>query len=110
MKPIRRTISVLASVAISIGIAADAMAQSYPAKPVHLLVGFPAGGPADIGARLVAQWLGERLGQQVIGAAAGRRGDKLGPDLEDREATRPLHWAGRPSGVGALVQLGQGER
>ena len=43
-----------------------AMAQSYPTRPVHLIVGFPAGGPADIGARLTAQWLSERLGQQVI--------------------------------------------
>ena len=43
-----------------------AKAQSYPTRPVHLIVGFPAGGPADIGARLTAQWLSERLGQQVI--------------------------------------------
>ena len=43
-----------------------AKAQSYPSRPIHLFVGFPAGGPADIGARLTAQWLSERLGQQVI--------------------------------------------
>jgi tripartite-type tricarboxylate transporter receptor subunit TctC len=43
-----------------------AIAQSYPTKPVHLIVGFPAGGPADIGARLVGEWLSQRLGQQVI--------------------------------------------
>jgi tripartite-type tricarboxylate transporter receptor subunit TctC len=43
-----------------------AIAQSYPTKPVHLIVGFPAGGPADIAARLTAEWLSQRLGQQVI--------------------------------------------
>ena len=35
-------------------------------RPVHLLVGFTAGGPLDISARLIAQWLSERLGQQFI--------------------------------------------
>jgi tripartite-type tricarboxylate transporter receptor subunit TctC len=40
-----------------------ASAQTYPARPVRLIVGFPAGGPNDILARLMAQWLSERLGQ-----------------------------------------------
>jgi tripartite-type tricarboxylate transporter receptor subunit TctC len=38
----------------------------YPARPVRLIVGFPAGGPADLIARLIGQWLSERLGQQFV--------------------------------------------
>src|ERR1700688_3148270 len=41
-------------------------AQTYPTRPVHLLVGFTAGGPLDTGARLIGQWLSERLGQSFI--------------------------------------------
>src|SRR5215203_2395426 len=43
-----------------------ALAQSYPVKPIRMLIGFAPGGGTDIVGRIVAQKLGEALGQQVI--------------------------------------------
>jgi hypothetical protein len=43
-----------------------ARAQVYPARPVHVIVGFTAGTNIDIVARLIGQWLAERLGQPFI--------------------------------------------
>ena len=46
--------------------AGDAVAQTYPDRPIRLLVGFPAGGPSDIPARIVAEKLQTALGQPVV--------------------------------------------
>ena len=43
-----------------------ARAEAYPSRPVRIIVGFPAGGATDIQARLMGQWLSDRLGQQFI--------------------------------------------
>jgi len=43
-----------------------AWGQNYPARPVRIIVGFPAGGQIDIIARLIGQWLSARLGQQFF--------------------------------------------
>lgn len=55
-----------------------AQAQSYPAKPIRLVVPFPPGGGTDVTARLVAQKLGERIGQSVIVENLSGAGGKVG--------------------------------
>ncbi|MFY9837928.1 MAG: tripartite tricarboxylate transporter substrate-binding protein, partial [Xanthobacteraceae bacterium] len=67
MKLPRRRFLYTAAGAAGIPIATRlARAQAYPARPVHIIVGFPAGGPTDILARLIGQWLSERLGQPFV--------------------------------------------
>jgi tripartite-type tricarboxylate transporter receptor subunit TctC len=51
---------------VALGASASAAAADYPTRPVRLIVGFPAGGPTDILARLIGAQLGERLGQQFV--------------------------------------------
>jgi tripartite-type tricarboxylate transporter receptor subunit TctC len=57
----RRVFALLAAFASTV-----AMAQSYPTKPIHMLVAFPPGGPVDIIARLLGPKIGESLGQPVV--------------------------------------------
>jgi tripartite-type tricarboxylate transporter receptor subunit TctC len=68
MKLSRRRFLRLAATAAAVPAApiVAASQESYPTRPVRLLVGYAAGGPADIVARLTAQWLSDRLGQQVV--------------------------------------------
>jgi tripartite-type tricarboxylate transporter receptor subunit TctC len=63
----RRQFLRLAAAAITLPAAAHkAKAQAYPSRPVRIIVGAPAGGGIDITARLIGQWLSERLGQQFV--------------------------------------------
>jgi tripartite-type tricarboxylate transporter receptor subunit TctC len=54
-----------------------ARSESYPARPVHVIVGFAAGGPTDIAARIIGQWLTDRLGGPFVIEARPGAGSNL---------------------------------
>ncbi len=64
--PRRRFLRLAAGAAALPVVSRRARAQTYPTRPVRIIVGFPAGGTTDISARLIGQWLSAHLGQQFI--------------------------------------------
>ena len=64
--PRRKFFHLVAGAAALPAVARIARAQAYPTRPVRIVVGFPAGGGGDIVARLLGQWLSERLGQPFV--------------------------------------------
>jgi tripartite-type tricarboxylate transporter receptor subunit TctC len=64
--PRRKFLHLAAGAAALPAVSRFACAESYPSRPVRLTVGFPPAGAGDITARLIGQWLSERLGQQFI--------------------------------------------
>src|SRR5882724_955925 len=62
----RQFLRLAAGVAALPAVSRIAWAQAYPSRPVRIIVGFAAGGISDIVARLIAQWLSERLGQPFV--------------------------------------------
>ena len=64
--PRRRFLHLAVSAAALPGVSHFASAQTYPTRPVRLITGFPAGGPNDLLARLIGQWLSDRLGRPFV--------------------------------------------
>jgi tripartite-type tricarboxylate transporter receptor subunit TctC len=64
--PRRNFLHLAAGAAALPAVSRIARAQAYPARPVRLIVGYVPAGGTDITARLIGQWLSERLGQQFI--------------------------------------------
>ena len=64
--PRRSFLHLAAGAAVLPAVSRRARAQTYPTRPVRILVGYPAGGPTDITARLIGQWLSERMGVPFV--------------------------------------------
>ena len=71
-------VAAIALVAIAIFASTMASAQAWPSRPVTMVVPFPAGGPADVLARAMAQELSEKLGQQFVVENRAGAGGNLG--------------------------------
>ena len=76
---VRSLASILAGLAL-LGIG-QARALDYPTRPVHWIVGYPAGGSTDILARLMGQYLSEKLGQQFVIDNRAGAGNNIGTEL-----------------------------
>ena len=79
MKLPRRKFLHHSAAAVAAALSRTANAESYPSRPVHIIVGFAPGGGTDIMARLIGSWLSNRLGQ------AGRRRESAGRQHQYRD-------------------------
>jgi len=84
--PRRRFLNMVAGATALPAASRIAWAEAYPSRPVHLIVFFAAGGGNDIVARLIGQWLSERLGQQFVIENRPGGGGNVGTEIVVRAA------------------------
>jgi tripartite-type tricarboxylate transporter receptor subunit TctC len=81
MKLPRRTFLKLAAGTVALSVSRVVTAQGYPSRPVRIIVPFAPGGSTDITARLIGQWLSERLGQQFLTENRPGAGSNIGTEV-----------------------------
>lgn len=86
LKISRAALAAAALTALGLLAVPGASAQSYPTKPIRMIVPFPAGGTTDVVARLVAQKMTESMGQPVLVENRGGAGGSIGADLVAKAA------------------------
>src|SRR5436305_6768283 len=64
--PRRKFLQLAAGAAVLPAVSTKAKAQAYPSRPIRVIIGYAPGGSADLTARLMGQWLSERLGQPFV--------------------------------------------
>jgi len=84
--PRRKFLQLAAGAAALPALPRYALALDYPTRPIHLIVGFPPGGVNDLYARLIGQWLSERLGQQVVVENRSGAGGNIATEFVARAA------------------------
>jgi tripartite-type tricarboxylate transporter receptor subunit TctC len=84
--PRRKFLHLAAGAAALPAVSRIARAQTYPSRPVRIVVGFAAGGSVDLFARLIGQWLSERLGQPFIIENRPGAGGNIGTEAVVRAA------------------------
>ncbi|MCC2673154.1 MAG: extra-cytoplasmic solute receptor [Ramlibacter sp.] len=80
----RHALAAIALAAAACGMAGPAVAQAWPAKPITMIVPFPPGGPTDLVARVLAQKLGDQLGQNVVVDNKGGANGNIGAQFAAR--------------------------
>ena len=83
----RQSLHLVTGAAASQVMSRIASAQSYPAKPVRIVAGYPPGGASDLYARLIGQWLSERIGQQFFVENRPGAGGSLATEFVTRAAS-----------------------
>jgi tripartite-type tricarboxylate transporter receptor subunit TctC len=74
----RMIVAAIAAMGIAVGLAANAQAQSFPSRPVSVIVTYPPGGPVDTVTRIVAEHMRGTLGQPFVVENVGGAGGSLG--------------------------------